>query len=74
MVNRDVRARTIEDFGAQWQIHGQVDDDHWSSKEMFIDHFGDLFDPKDISGKSVAEVGSGSGRIVNMICNSTLTR
>lgn len=35
---------------------------------MFADHFGTLFDPRAISGKTVAEVGSGSGRIVNMIC------
>ena len=31
--------------------------------------FGELFDPQEIAGKVVAEVGSGSGRIINMICD-----
>lgn len=69
MTEKTVRQQTIQDFGDQWQIHGQVDADHWSSREMFVDHFGELFDPEDIEGKVVAEVGSGSGRIVNMICS-----
>lgn len=69
MTQKEVRERTIQDFGNQWQIHGQVDQDYWSSKEMFTDHFGELFDPQEIAGKVVAEVGSGSGRIINMICD-----
>jgi SAM-dependent methyltransferase len=60
-------SKTIRDFGNQWNIHGQLDHDYWTSKEMFIDHFGDLFDPTEISGKCVAEIGSGSGRIIRMI-------
>ncbi len=69
MSGGEVRRQTIEDFGSQWQIHGQVDPDYWSSAEMFRDHFGNLFEPGEITGKSVAEVGSGSGRIINMICS-----
>lgn len=69
MSTKDVRQATIEDFGKQWHLHGAVDDDYWSSTEMFRDHFGDLFAPEEIAGKTVAEVGSGSGRIVNMICS-----
>lgn len=67
LVDNQVRTRTIQDFGNQWQRHGKVDADHWSSVDMFRDHFGDLFDPAAIEGRQVAEVGSGSGRIVNMI-------
>ena len=67
--SQSVRRQTVEDFGNQWQIHGEVDTDHWSSRDMFVDHFGDLFDPGEITGKTVAEVGSGSGRIINMICS-----
>ncbi len=66
--SESIRRQTVEDFGNQWEIHGRVDEDHWSSREMFADHFGNLFDPDDIAGKTVAEVGSGSGRIINMIC------
>jgi len=69
MSDGSVRRQTIEDFGNQWQIHGQVDPDHWSSTAMFRDHFGDLFDAQEIAGQTVAEVGSGSGRIINMICS-----
>lgn len=69
VTDRDVRDRTVADFGNQWQIHGSLDDDHWSSVEMFADHFGGHFDAAEITGKDVAEVGSGSGRIVNMICS-----
>lgn len=69
MEQRNIRTRTINDFGEQWQIHGEIDTDYWSSDELFEDFFGDLFDTEEISGKDVAEVGSGSGRIINMICN-----
>jgi len=41
---------------------------------MFDDHFGDLFKPEEIAGRAVAEVGSGSGRIVNMICSFALRK
>jgi SAM-dependent methyltransferase len=59
--------KTIRDFGDQWAIHGQLDQDYWTSKEMFIDHFGSLFSSSEISGKRIADIGSGSGRILQMI-------
>jgi len=59
--------KTIEDFGSQWSIHGRLESGHWTSKEMFDDHFGDIFNPNEISGKRVADIGSGSGRIIKMI-------
>jgi len=59
--------KTIRDFGDQWAIHGHLDQDYWTSKEMFIDHFGSLFSSSEISGKRVADIGSGSGRILQMI-------
>ncbi len=55
MTQKEVRERTICDLGNQWQIHGQVDQDYWSSKEMFTNHFGERFDPQEIAGKVVAE-------------------
>jgi SAM-dependent methyltransferase len=59
--------KTIDDFGNQWSIHGRLESGHWTSKEMFDDHFGELFNPREITGKRVADIGSGSGRIVKMI-------
>jgi SAM-dependent methyltransferase len=61
--------KTIEDFGNQWLIHGRLDCGHWTNKVMFEDHFGDVFNPKEISGSIVAEIGSGSGRILRMIAS-----
>jgi len=65
--NEEIQKHTIDDFGAQWKIHGDLEDDHWTSTEMLIDHFGDIFDAREIEGKTVVEVGSGSGRILNML-------
>ena len=51
-----VRQQTVEDFGNQWQIHGEVDADHWSSRDMFVDHFGDLFDPAALAQGCAADI------------------
>jgi SAM-dependent methyltransferase len=62
-----MKKRTIEDFGNQWKIHGQLNEDHWTSDKMFRDHFPKTFDFSIFSGAKVLEVGSGSGRILQMI-------
>jgi len=59
---------TIEDFGDQWQIHGNLGKGHWTSTSMFNDHFKDNTPPfQSLKGKIVAEVGAGSGRILRML-------
>ena len=58
---------TIEDFGNQWQIHGRVDADYWTDPAILGDYVGPLLNLDDLRGTSVAEVGSGSGRIVRML-------
>ena len=62
------REQTIQDFGNQFVKHDSLGG-HWGSDSMFRDYFGDIFDPTEITGKVVAEVGSGSGRILRMIVN-----
>jgi SAM-dependent methyltransferase len=62
-----IREKTISDFGEQWQIHGKIDEDYWSSKELLKDYVGDLFDFVQIKKKKIAEVGSGCGRIIHML-------
>lgn len=62
-----LREKSIEDFGSQWSIHGDLPEGHWTSDAMFRDHWGSSFDPNQITGKRVAEVGSGSGRVLRMI-------
>jgi len=60
--------KTIRDFGNQFSIHGDLDEDYWCSDEMFIDHFPHEFDiGSAILGKTCLEVGAGSGRIIKMI-------
>ena len=58
--------RTIEDFGEQWQHYSDTSG-FWASKELLRDITLPLLDPEEIAGTSVAEIGSGSGRIVNML-------
>lgn len=60
------REKTVKDFGDQFFRHDSLGD-YWASDSMFRDHFGDIFDPVEIKDKLVAEVGSGSGRIIRMI-------
>ena len=42
---KNIRKKTIQDFGNQWKIHGEIKKNFWSSKLMFKDHFGKLFNP-----------------------------
>jgi hypothetical protein len=58
---------TIEDFGDQWQIHGNVDTDYWTDPAILRDYVGPLLDLDALRGKAIAEVGSGSGRIIRML-------
>lgn len=58
--------RTIEDFGEQWQHYSDTSG-FWASKELLRDITEPLLNPDDMAGARVAEVGSGSGRVVNMI-------
>lgn len=62
-----IRSATIADFGNQWQMHGQLDEDYWCDLSMLRDYLGPLLDIGDLDGAAVAEVGSGSGRIVRML-------
>ena len=66
---KNIRKKTIQDFGNQWRIHGEIKKNFWSSKLMFKDHFGKLFNPIKIKNKTICEIGSGSGRILAMILN-----
>ena len=59
--------KTIIDFGHQWEIHGEIRNTYWSSKSMFEDHFPSDFNFQIFQKKIILEVGSGSGRILNML-------
>jgi SAM-dependent methyltransferase len=59
--------KTINDFGNQWEIHGELRENKWTSDQMFRDHFPSDFDFSLFEGARVLEVGSGSGRILHML-------
>lgn len=59
---------TINDFGNQWQIHGSLETDYWTSDELFRDHFENQIPPfRTLREKVVVDIGSGSGRILKML-------
>jgi len=58
--------RTIADFGEQWARYTD-NSGFYGSLELFQDVFGPLLGPDDVRGRRVADVGSGTGRIVQML-------
>jgi len=62
----DLRDRTIADFGDQWTRYTD-NDGHYGSLDLLADTLGPLLPIGDLAGKRVAEIGSGTGRIVRML-------
>jgi len=61
-----IRDRTIRDFGDQWTRYSE-NDGYYASIDCFWDIFSPLLSPEDIRGKKVADIGSGTGRMVRML-------
>ena len=61
--------KTISDFGRQWAAY-RDNDGYFASSELFEDIVGSLVDASQLEGKTVAEVGSGTGRIVDMLLDA----
>ena len=66
MMTSDLTRRTIEDFGDQW-TEFTTNDGYYGSVELFADIVGPLLPLDSLKGKRVAEIGSGTGRIVHML-------
>ena len=62
----DNKEQTIKDFGEQWLRYDDTEG-YFGSLELFSDILLPFIKPDEIKGCSVAEIGSGSGRIVNML-------
>lgn len=62
----DLTSRTIEDFGEQW-TQFTTNDGYYASVELLADVVGPLLPLDSFKGKRVAEIGSGTGRIVHML-------
>ncbi len=58
--------QTIKDFGDQW-LRYRDNEGYYGSLELFSDILSPFLKPDEIKGCRVAEIGSGTGRIVNML-------
>ena len=59
--------KVIKDFGRQWSIY-RDNEGFYSSDELFSDIISPFLKSEDVKNcKKVAEIGSGTGRIVNML-------
>jgi len=66
---RTVGEQTIADFGEQW-LRFDTHEGFYASVALLRDIFGPLMKPEDLSGLKVAEIGSGTGRIVQMLLDA----
>jgi SAM-dependent methyltransferase len=62
----DGKDRTIKDFGEQWLRYSD-NKGYYGSLELFSDILTPFLKPEEIKDSRVAEIGSGTGRIVNML-------
>lgn len=62
----DLRAETIRDFGEQWTEY-RDNDGYYGSTTLFNDIAGPFAERIAVAGSRVANIGSGTGRIVNML-------
>lgn len=72
MENKDSRTKdsqTIEDFGKQWTAF-KDNEGYYGSVELLLDITGPCLEVSKLQGKNVADIGSGTGRIVNMLLDS----
>jgi SAM-dependent methyltransferase len=65
--------RTIADFGEQWTRYAG-NPGYYGSPALLADITGPLLSPSEISGRRVAEIGSGTGRIVRMLAAAGAAR
>jgi SAM-dependent methyltransferase len=63
------KTRTIEDFGEQWTAF-RDNPGYYGSADLLSDLFGPLLSREDVKGRRVADIGSGTGRIVNMLLDA----
>ena len=63
------KGRTIRDFGEQWSHYGG-NDGFYGSVELLQDMLGPLVPLGELEGARVADIGSGTGRIVRMLVDA----
>lgn len=61
--------KTIQDFGRQWQIFTD-NDGYYASTDCLQDILHGLMNVSEVKNKYIADIGSGTGRIVNMLLDA----
>lgn len=62
----DLRRRTIDDFGEQW-VSFTDNQAYYGSPELLREILGEALDPDTLRGARVGDIGSGTGRVVQML-------
>lgn len=65
----DLSQQTVKDFGEQWRHYVEYEG-FWGSQEFLKDLLGPLMEAHQIRGARVADVGSGTGRTVQMLLDA----
>ena len=68
----EVQARTIRDFGRQWTAFPE-NRGYYASLDLFEDIVSPLLALDELAGAKVAEIGSGTGRIVRMLLDAKVS-
>jgi SAM-dependent methyltransferase len=68
-VSDTLGARTIRDFGEQWTRYTE-NAGYYGSVALLADLLEPLLTPAELAGARVAEIGSGTGRIVRMLAEA----
>lgn len=66
-MGKSANSESVRDFGEQWKLFPNPIDEFHSSEEILLDTLQGLFDPSEIAGKRVLEIGSGSGRVLEIL-------
>ncbi|MFZ5893982.1 MAG: class I SAM-dependent methyltransferase [Myxococcota bacterium] len=71
-----LRDQTVSDFGEQWSTlrFDETQEGYYASDALFDDLVQPLVSPSEFKGKSVADIGSGTGRIVKMLARAGASR
>ena len=72
-MSKTLRDQTIRDFGEQWTRY-RSNDGYYGSPELLADVFGPLLDVASLQGKSVAEIGAGTGRFIRIFLDAGASR
>lgn len=69
----NIKEKTVQDFGEQWTAYPE-NEGVYAGLDTLRDLCGPLFDIEKFKGATVADIGSGNGRIVNMLLEAGAAR